>query len=103
LWRLLEEALASNGQVVGVVGDAGVGKSRVCFEFVERCRAQGIAVHEAHCPAHGATVPLLPIRELVRSCLGLQTDRADPARDVGERLTALGSSAADASLVLDLL
>ena len=31
-----------NGQVVGVVGEAGVGKSRLCFEFVERCRARGI-------------------------------------------------------------
>ena len=103
LWRLLEDALAANGQVVGVVGDAGVGKSRVCFEFVERCRAQGIAVHEAHCPAHGATVPLLPIRELVRSCLGLAGDDTDSGRDVCDRLAALGSSPTDASLVLDLL
>ena len=43
--RTLESALsharAGRGQVVGVVGDAGVGKSRLCFEFVERCRAEG--------------------------------------------------------------
>src|SRR5678810_784322 len=50
--------LAAAGRAVGVVGDAGVGKSRVCLEFVERCRAQGLTVHEAHCPAHGATIPL---------------------------------------------
>ena len=103
LWRLLEEALAANGRVVGVVGDAGVGKSRVCLEFVERCRAQGIAVHEAHCPAHGAAVPLLPIRELVRHCLGLASDEPDVPRAVGERLAAVGGSAADAPLVLELL
>src|SRR5262249_29742573 len=71
LWRILERALAGDGQAVGVVGDGGVGKSRVCVEFVERCRAQGVAVHEAHCPAHGVGVPLLPVRELLRSCLGL--------------------------------
>src|SRR5206468_746354 len=64
---ILVRALESNGQVVGVVGDAGVGKSRVCLEFVNRCRARGIAVQEAHCPAHGSTVPLLPIRERLRS------------------------------------
>jgi class 3 adenylate cyclase len=103
LWRLLEEALAADGRVVGVVGDAGVGKSRVCLEFVERCRAQGIAVHEAHCPAHGAAVPLLPIRELVRDCLALAPDAPDVPRAVGERLAAIGSSAADAPLVLELL
>ena len=33
-----------HGQVVGVVAEAGVGKSRLCFEFLERCRASGIAV-----------------------------------------------------------
>jgi Adenylate and Guanylate cyclase catalytic domain len=32
----LERALQGNGQVVGIVADPGVGKSRLCFEFVER-------------------------------------------------------------------
>jgi class 3 adenylate cyclase len=103
LWRLLERALDADGQVVGVVGDGGVGKSRVCLEFVERCRAQGIVVHEAHCPAHGAAVPLLPIRELLRGCLGLDADTApDEIRAaVGARLAAFGDDARP--LVLDVL
>ena len=33
-----------NGQVVGVVAEAGTGKSRLCYEFVERCRARGMLV-----------------------------------------------------------
>ena len=44
----LHRATEGNGQVVGVVGEAGVGKSRLCLEFVERCRAQEIPVFEAH-------------------------------------------------------
>jgi class 3 adenylate cyclase len=44
----LEGALAGHGQVIGVVADAGTGKSRLCLEFVERCRARGIRVNEAH-------------------------------------------------------
>ena len=36
----LEAAIAGNGQVVGVVAEAGTGKSRLCLEFVERCRAR---------------------------------------------------------------
>src|SRR5262245_26610716 len=35
----LEQAQAGHGQVVGVVAEAGTGKSRLCFEFAERCRA----------------------------------------------------------------
>src|SRR5262249_38856569 len=103
---ILGHALESNGQVVGVVGEAGVGKSRVCLEFVNRCRARAIAVHEAHCPAHGATVPLLPIRELVRSYLGVgDGDPADGVRQrVADRLCDVDPEAADTSrLVLDLL
>jgi class 3 adenylate cyclase len=88
LWEALEEASTGRSRTVGVVGEAGVGKSRVCLEFVERCRAQGIAVHEAHCPAHGAAVPLIPMRELVRSLLdlGLEETTAGVRARVRERL-----------------
>jgi class 3 adenylate cyclase len=103
LWRLLESTLAADGRAVGVVGDAGVGKSRVCLEFIDRCRAQGVAVHEAHCPAHGATVPLLPIRDLVRDCLGLAPDDADAASSVAARLATLGDASDVAPGVLQLL
>ena len=41
----LEQARSGSGAVVGVVGEAGVGKSRLCHEFVERCRRQGIPVY----------------------------------------------------------
>ena len=104
--RVLARALESNGQVVGVVGDAGVGKSRVCLEFVNRCRARGIAVQEAHCPAHGATVPLLPIRELLRSYFALaEGDPAETVRQgVADQLLALDAGFRDAlPVVLDLL
>src|SRR5262249_25633992 len=37
---IVSRAIASDGQIVGVVGDAGVGKSRLCLEFVKRCRAR---------------------------------------------------------------
>jgi class 3 adenylate cyclase len=63
----LEEALAGNGQAVGVVAQAGTGKSRLCLEFIEQCRARGLRVNEAHCPAHGKTVAYLPLLEMLRS------------------------------------
>src|SRR3954462_2434143 len=46
--EVLEEALARaggrEGAAVGIVADPGVGKSRLCHEFAERCRERGIEV-----------------------------------------------------------
>jgi class 3 adenylate cyclase len=42
----LAHATAGSAQVVGIVGEPGVGKSRLCFEFLERCRAQGLSIFE---------------------------------------------------------
>ena len=53
----LAQAQAGNGQVVGVVAEAGTGKSRLCYEFVARCRAQGMRVNEGHAVAHGKNIP----------------------------------------------
>ena len=84
--EMLETALArateSHGQVVGVVGDAGLGKSRLCYEFAERCRAQGIVVYEAHCPAHGKNVPFLPVLDLFRVYFDIEVqDTAAQSRE----------------------
>src|SRR5262249_6034727 len=56
----LEHALAGEGQVIGVVGEAGVGKSRLCHEFSEHRRAKGTPVYHLAGQAHGKSVPLLP-------------------------------------------
>ena len=74
----LERALASDAAVVALVAEAGVGKSRLTHEFIDRCRARGIAVHVGHCVAHGRTVPLLPVHELLRSYFSI-TERDDDA------------------------
>ncbi len=73
----LERAIAGHGQVLGVVAEAGAGKSRLCFEFLERCRAKDIPVNEARGVAHGLALPFLPIRELFRSYYGI-TDQDTP-------------------------
>jgi class 3 adenylate cyclase/tetratricopeptide (TPR) repeat protein len=78
----LHRALEGHGQVVGVVGEAGVGKSRLCSEFVERCRASGTRVLEARCLAYGKAVPFLPILELLRDSFGIgETDADQLARE----------------------
>ena len=77
----LERALGGSWQAVAVVAEPGVGKSRLCHEFAERCRARGIGVVEAHAVAHGKNIPLLPWMELVRNGFGItKQDGDDTAR-----------------------
>ena len=77
LQSTLEQAIEGNGQVVGVVGEAGIGKSRLCLEMVEGCRAKGLKVYEAHCPAHGKTVPFLLLLDLLRNLFGISEHDGD--------------------------
>lgn len=73
------DAAAGHGQVVAVVGEAGVGKTRVCLELARLAAAEGATVAEAHCPAYAADVPWLALRELLRSLLRLRADEAADA------------------------
>jgi class 3 adenylate cyclase/tetratricopeptide (TPR) repeat protein len=80
----LAQARAGNGQVVGVVAEAGAGKSRLCYEFAKRCRGQGIEVTEGRGVAHGGNVPLLPILQAFRQFYGI--GERDGERSVREKI-----------------
>ena len=102
----LARSLEGSGRVAAVVGEAGVGKSRLCAEFVERCRARGLIVYEAHCPAHGKTIPYLPLLELLRNLFGItEQDGPREARQkiAGELALLDDAFADDRTLVLDFL
>jgi len=75
--RALEAAAGGRGQVVAVVGEPGVGKSRVCHELVRRASAQGQRVIAAACLSYGASTPYLPIGGLLEALLDLDA-RAEP-------------------------
>jgi hypothetical protein len=70
LQRALEVAADGEGQVVGVAGDPGLGKSRLALEF---CRLAGpyAAVLEGRCLSYGASIAYLPLFELVRNACGI--------------------------------
>jgi predicted ATPase len=81
--RVLESALTRSehgeGQVITVVAPAGTGKSRLCFELVERCRAKGLVVLEAQAAAHGRSIPLRPVLEMFRQRFGIGDRDSDLA------------------------
>jgi class 3 adenylate cyclase/tetratricopeptide (TPR) repeat protein len=82
LERAWERAANGDAQIVGVVAEPGVGKSRLCFEFTQRCRARGVEVNEAHALAHTRAVPFLPVLEILRGYFGIEdTDDDRTARE----------------------
>ncbi|MCK5481662.1 MAG: AAA family ATPase, partial [Gammaproteobacteria bacterium] len=76
-----QRTLNGQGNVVGIVGEPGVGKSRLCYEFLEIIRETGVTICKANCASHIQTVPLLPVLQLLRSIFGIsEKEQAEETR-----------------------
>ncbi|MBW1885098.1 MAG: AAA family ATPase, partial [Deltaproteobacteria bacterium] len=82
------------------------GKSRLCSKFIDRTRAAGTVVYQAHCLSHGKSLSFLPMLELLRTLLGISEGDAerDQRRKIAGELILLDKSFADVlPLVFDFL
>src|SRR5919198_1557872 len=88
--QALEQASAGHGQVVALVGEAGVGKSRLVYECVHSHRTQGWLVLESASVSYGQATPYFPVIDLLKRYAQVE-DRDDPrtvrARGTGQVLT----------------
>jgi class 3 adenylate cyclase/tetratricopeptide (TPR) repeat protein len=66
LMEAYEKVKGGTGQIVGMVGEAGVGKSRLLWEFKHHL-PQEFGYLEGHCIHYGGAMPYLPILDLLRS------------------------------------
>jgi len=73
----LDRARLGHGQVVGVVGEAGVGKSRLFRELIHSHRLHGWRVLQSASVAYGKAAAYLPVIELLRSYFAID-GRDDP-------------------------
>ena len=83
LHELLARAKEGRGQVVGIVGDPGIGKSRLVQEF-RQSLAREVTWLEGRCVSYRSTTPYHPIVDIVRGNFGVS--ESDPAEVVTERL-----------------
>ncbi|HEV3347760.1 MAG TPA: sigma 54-interacting transcriptional regulator, partial [Methylomirabilota bacterium] len=63
----LASARAGRGQIVGIVGEAGIGKSRLLYEFRQGLRGEPVTYIEGHCLSYGTSIPYLPVLEILRA------------------------------------
>ena len=85
LHQALAQAQAGQGQVVALVGDAGVGKSRLVYEVIHSHRTQVWRVLESASVSYGKATPYFPVIDLLKRYCHI--DDGDEARTMRARVT----------------
>ena len=101
--RAFEQAKSSHGQIVGVMGEPGVGKSRLFHEF-KLLSQRGCLVLETFSVSHGKAYPYLPLIDLLKNYfqLTLQDDERKRREKVTGKVLTLDRSLSCAPLPKDL-
>ena len=94
LSALVDDARRGQGQAVSIVGEAGVGKTRLVGELRARCGSEGVRVLVGRCHPEGRGTPYLPFIEVLGEALHLssQETAAGRATEVVSRVKALAPS-----------
>lgn len=92
----LAESRKGLGQVVGIIGEPGVGKSRLVYEFGQMLRNEGILSLEGWCLSFGQSISYLPIIDLLRAICAIE-DIDTPAQ-IAQKV---GDCVQDAALLGD--
>jgi len=85
LRQALDHACTGHGQVVAVVGEPGVGKSRLFYEFTHSHRILDWLIVESGSVSYGKATPYLPLIDLLKAYFKIQ-DR-DNQREIREKVT----------------
>ena len=105
LEALLERASGGRGQVVNVVGEPGIGKSRLLYELRRAGAATGVDFCEARCLSYASAIPYVPVVTIVHQACGIaERDSPDTIRrkvtDALEGLEIADISSGEASTYL---
>jgi class 3 adenylate cyclase/tetratricopeptide (TPR) repeat protein len=85
LRQALDKARTGQGQVVAVVGEPGVGKSRLLWEFIHSHRTRDWLVLESSSVSYAKASAYLPVIDLCKSYFRI--DPRDDARSMREKIT----------------
>jgi class 3 adenylate cyclase/tetratricopeptide (TPR) repeat protein len=97
LARHLRGAASGQPRLVMVVGDPGLGKTRLLEEFLHAAAADVHAVHRGYCESELSAEPLQPFLQIVRTLVGITPGLPAPqaAASVEAFVAPLGEGAAE--------
>jgi class 3 adenylate cyclase/tetratricopeptide (TPR) repeat protein len=84
LSALFAEVGEGRGQIVGIVGEPGTGKSRLLYEFRQGLDSTPVTYLEGRCLSYGSSIPYVPILEIMRQKLGIV--EADPVESIAAKI-----------------
>ncbi len=89
-----DKVQSGEGQVVGIVGEAGVGKSRLLLEFRNTLPKGEHWYYEGRCLHYGGSMPYLPILDITRSFIGVKEGEQEHVirQKLKERILGLDES-----------
>jgi class 3 adenylate cyclase len=80
----LDQARSGRGQVVGIVGEPGAGKSRLVYEFRRMFAGERVTMLTGDCVASGQMTPYFPVIDVLKSSFHI--DDGDNPLQVEEKL-----------------
>lgn len=76
LWGAFRKAKEGKGQVVDVVGEAGIGKSRLLYEF-QKALGDDVKFLRGLCIQYGRNINFLPVIDIVKGAFGVEEARTE--------------------------
>ncbi|MGH7899707.1 MAG: adenylate/guanylate cyclase domain-containing protein, partial [Candidatus Binatia bacterium] len=94
LERALDQTKAGHGRITAVLGEAGIGKSRLLYELTHSPRARGVLILDAGCVSYGKATSYLPVIDLLKEYFQIREgdDHAAIRAKAAAKLTALDPS-----------
>jgi DNA-binding NtrC family response regulator/class 3 adenylate cyclase len=89
LQAVLAQVERGRGEVMGIIGEPGMGKSRLLAEWRQDLSGHAVTYLEGHCWSYGSAMPYLPVLDLLRAQCGITpADGAEVISQLGKAQAA---------------
>ncbi len=103
--KIYDRVLTGAGQIVGIVGEAGVGKSRLLLEFVNLLAQDEFIYLEGRCLHYGGAMSYLPVLDIIKSHFDIKSNDKESVikEKLSNKLNALDANLQTAQAPLEEL